>query len=132
MSNDIKNKLDEYHRLTIAKKKIDKSIKEIKAEIIENCFTPQTADTEGTETVEIAGCVIKRVSRLTRTLTNDNNKLQAAIRDLAGLSNDVIKWKPSLAVGAYKKMDSKHKHIVDEILTVKIAEPTLTVEGDFS
>ena len=129
----IKRELKEYNRLQLEIKRLTAQLKDKKAAIEKGCFAQQTPDAEGTEKVEVAGCIVKRVCKLTRTLTKDSEELEQAIGQLSGTARErLVTFKPSLSVSEYRRLSAADKATIDSVLTVKLAAPTISIEGDFS
>lgn len=130
----IRLELKDYNSLIIQQKQIAEAVKIKKQAIQEGCFGMQAPDQEGTEKIQIAGCEVKRVCRLTRSLTKDADELEQAIQSLtdATAKERLVTWKPSLSVAEYKRLNAEDKAIIDGVLTVKLGSPSLTIEGDFS
>jgi len=131
---EIKDELSEYNLLLSQQKFINDKVKKAKQKIITNCFADQTPDTEGVEKVEIANCIIKRTCKLNRTLTKDQDEIERVIQGLESVvaKERLISFKPALSLAEYRKLTPSDKRLVDEILEVKLAAPTVTIEGDFS
>lgn len=130
----IRSKLADYNRKQLEKKKLDMEIKTLRDEIETGCFGTQSPDKEGTEKTVIAGCIIKRTCKLTRTLTKDPLELEQALQMLSNdkAREELIKTSFDLSVAAYRKLSESDRAIIDSILTIKLGAPTVTVEGDFS
>lgn len=133
-TDTIRGYLKQYNEADANAKAWQKKKNELRDMISEGCFGAQTPDKEGTEKVEIAGCIVKRACKLTRSLTKDEDELRLAMQNLEGsvAKERLIKWSPDMSVAEYRKLSAHDKAVIDSVLTVKLGAPTLTIEGDFS
>lgn len=96
----------------------------LRKEIFEECFP---SPTEGTAAVDMpGGWKLKGTYKLTRTL--DEAALPAVIAQLHKhkVSTDqLITYKPSLSLSAYRKMDDKWRKVLEQAMEIKPGAPTL-------
>ena len=84
---------------------------------------------EGTNSVDLAdGFVIKGKRVINRTV--DDAAYKASIEELAkaGIPTDeIIRYKPELAVSAYRKLTEEQTHLMDTVLIIKDGMPGLEI-----
>lgn len=84
---------------------------------------------EGTNTTDLAdGFVIKGKRVINRTV--DEAAFKASIEELAsnGIPTDeIIRYKPELAVSVYRKLTAEQMHLMDTVLIVKDGMPGLEI-----
>lgn len=123
-----------YEEILTRHQKIVKKLADLKKEemevrkmLIDGAFPNVTA--EGTHTFEMAdGRVLKATINYTRSV--DPVALQPILEHLRSLGVDtgrLFTWKPSLAVGEYKKLDDEARRVADACITTKPGAPTLKV-----
>lgn len=82
---------------------------------------------EGTENLDLGNSwKLKCVKKLSHKLTNKNGETAKALVALPShISERLVKWEPTLSVSEYKRLDPAHRAIIDEVLTIKEASPSL-------
>ncbi len=84
---------------------------------------------EGTNSVDLAdGFVIKGKRVINRTV--DDAAYKASIEELAkaGIPTDeIVRYKPELAVSAYRKLTEEQMHLMDTVLIIKDGMPGLEI-----
>lgn len=91
---------------------------------------------EGANTIELAdGVKLTATGKINYRLDSDTDKVEKALDKLekAGpegklLADRLVSWKPSLAVGEYRKLDDKYRKIVDAVITTSEGTPTLELK----
>lgn len=81
----------------------------------------------GTQNIELGeGWKVKAVVKENYVLDGDNDKVDAALDRLEDWQAErLVKWSPRLSVSEYKKLDAEDKAVIDGVLTIKPASPTL-------
>jgi len=81
-----------------------------------------------------AGYTLKATIKYNYVLDSDNDKIDAALEKLAKVDNEgsfiadrLVNWKATLSVSEYRQLDPKYKKIIDEVVTVNDAAPTLEI-----
>ncbi len=94
-------------------------------------FSTQAVDCEGTENYELrAGYKLKIVRKMNYSVT-DSEGMETALIQLENetgsglLSERLVKWKPELSVGEYKKLPDTLRGIVSPFVTMKPGLPTV-------
>lgn len=90
---------------------------------------------EGTNKAELGmGYGLKAVVKYNYKLKGDVDKIDSIIDKLAAIDNEgsfiadrLFKWSATLSVSEYKILDPKYKKVVDEIVEVTEAAPTLEI-----
>lgn len=125
--------LMEWDRL----KKLVSETKDIELEfrkyIVSRAF-PQRE--EGTNTVELGnGYELKVQVKYNYKLDPDNAKIDAALDRMAKLGNEgsfvadrLVNWSASLSLTEYRTLEPQYKKIIDEVLTITEAAPTLVIK----
>ena len=94
-------------------------------------FSTQAVDCEGTENYDLnAGYKLKIVRKMNYSVTDFEGMETALIQleDETGsglLSDRLVKWKPELSVGEYKKLPDPLRSIVSPFVTMKPGLPTV-------
>lgn len=91
---------------------------------------------EGTHRVPLAnGYQLKAVGKLNYNLANKEGQTEKALEELeklgpkgAFLADRLVKWSPELSITEYRQLEPQYKAIIDTVLTVKPAAPTLEIE----
>ena len=88
---------------------------------------------EGINNIEL-GNGYKLKATLKYNYVIDNNKIDNALDELAKINNEgsfiaerIVKWKADLVLKEYRELESQYKKIIDEVLTIKDAAPTLEI-----
>lgn len=93
------------------------------------------APDEGTNKAELGmGYALKAVVKYNYKIKGDVDKIDSVIDKLSALDNEgsfiadrLFKWSATLSVAEYKILDPKYKKIVDEVVEVSEAAPTLDI-----
>ena len=91
--------------------------------------------TEGTQHLELDdGWSIKLVYKMNYSLA-DNERVDAALTRISNLGQEgkfiaerLVSWKPALSLSEYRELDPQYKGVIDEVLTIKPAAPTLEIK----
>lgn len=91
---------------------------------------------EGTNTVELGnGYELKVQVKYNYKLDPDNAKIDAALDRMAKLGNEgsfvadrLVNWSASLSLTEYRTLEPQYKKIIDEVLTITEAAPTLVIK----
>lgn len=91
---------------------------------------------EGANTVELAdGVKLTATGRINYTLDKDSDKVEKALDKLEKsgpegklIADRLVSWKPTLAVGEYKKLDDKFRKVIDTVLTTSEGTPSLALK----
>ena len=88
---------------------------------------------EGVNNIEL-GNGYKLKATLKYNYVIDNNKIDSALDELAKINNEgsfiaerIVKWKADLVLKEYRELEPQYKKIIDEVLTIKDAAPTLEI-----
>ena len=88
---------------------------------------------EGVNNIEL-GNGYKLKATLKYNYVIDNNKIDSALDKLAKINNEgsfiaerIVKWKADLVLKEYRELEPQYKKIIDEVLTIKDAAPTLEI-----
>lgn len=83
----------------------------------------------GTQNVDLGnGWTLKAVVKQSYKLDTDHDKVEAALDRLEDWQADrLVKWSPTMSVSEYKKLDDDEREVIDEVLTISTASPTLTL-----
>ena len=88
---------------------------------------------EGINNIEL-GNGYKLKATLKYNYVIDNNKIDSALDELAKINNEgsfiaerIVKWKADLVLKEYRELEPQYKKIIDEVLTIKDAAPTLEI-----
>lgn len=100
---------------------------ELRTKIVENLFDPEKV--EGTENLELgAGYKLKCVKKQNYKLSNKDGQLEKAIDKLEEIIADrLIIYKAEISVREYKQLDDKSRKIIDKVLTVSPATPSVSI-----
>lgn len=90
---------------------------------------------EGTNSVQIGnGYELKCTLKFSYNLDNKDDKVNLALDEIAKTGNEgtfiaerLVSWKPNLSVKEYRELEPQYKKIIDKVLTIKDAAPTLTI-----
>lgn len=81
-----------------------------------------------------AGYTLKATIKYNYVLDSDNDKIDAALEKIAKVDNEgsfiadrLVNWKATLSVSEYRRLDPKYKKIIDEVVTINDAAPTLEI-----
>lgn len=87
------------------------------------------AEQIGTQNVDLGnGWTLKAVVKQSYKLDTDTDKVDAMLDKLPDWQADrLVKWSASMSVSEYKKLEDADRAVVDEVLTISIASPTLTL-----
>lgn len=107
---------------------------ELRKNALKECFDYEDDDREGTQNLELGkGFKLKAVFKLNRTLDKDVDKVNEVLDEIEKMDSEgkfiserVVKFKPSLDKKEYDGMDEKYKEVLNEVLTMKPATPSLT------
>jgi len=114
------------------KKELD-AIKEremiMRKTIIESAAPEFDPEAVGTQNVDLGnGWGLKAVIKHTYTLDKDNDKVEGFLDGLEEWQADrLVKWSPRLMKSEYDQLDNTAREAMNEILTIKLASPTLTL-----
>ena len=130
---------DEFNRLVsnwhAMKVQLD-HVKKIEAELRQSVISARFGDAEkGTHRHNLDNDNDLKVEvKLSYSLDKDNEKVEDMLDVLAKSGNEgsfvadrIVKWKPELAVSEYNKLSEQHRNIVDTVLTIKPAAPSLDI-----
>lgn len=83
----------------------------------------------GTQNIDLGnGWALKAVVKQSYKLDTDHDKVEAALDKLEDWRADrLVKWSPTISVSEYKALDGIERAVIDGVLTVSIAAPTLTL-----
>lgn len=92
---------------------------------------------EGTNTLPLSnGYELKASIKYNYVLDPDNKKIEACLDKLAATDNEgsfiadrIVSWKANLSLKEYRELAPKYKHIIDEIITINDAAPTLEIKA---
>ena len=133
MQNEIKSKLKQYSFLVKKQKELKKEVDALKGEILTGCFNKQSPDTEGTQKVELGDVIVKAAFKLSRKVVAKPEEHEQIFTTLgSNIYDRLFKQSFSLSVTEYKRLTNEERAFVDNFLEIKLAAPTLSVEGDFS
>lgn len=112
---DAKLQLDAFKKLEM----------ELRKELVSENFDHEKL--EGTENLELGNdWKLKCVKKLSYKLDNQKG---ATVKALAAMPSYVaerlVKWEPKLSTSEYKKLDATNRAIIDEVLTITEASPSL-------
>jgi len=96
----------------------------LRKEIFEECFP---SPTEGAATIAMPeGWKLKGTYKLTRSL--DEAALPIVLAELRKHKvavDQVVTYKPNLSLSAYRKLDPKWQHVLEQAMEIKPGAPTL-------
>ena len=82
--------------------------------------------TEGTNTVNLGDWKVVGKYVITRTVDGASIKARDdELREYGIPLDDVIEWKPTLKIGAYRKLTKEQVHLLDQCLEIKEGSPSL-------
>jgi hypothetical protein len=97
-------------------------------------FSDTAVDAEGTENYELnAGYKLKLVKKLNYTLSDKDGSLKNILDEIVMqtgtnlYADELVRWKPELCTGFYKKMDVAIQALLSPVLTIKPATPTIEI-----
>lgn len=130
------NDLFEWYKLQDQLKRVKASEMLLRQKLFKHHFR---APDEGTNTLELNplleaagippdGRVLKGGHVINREVDEASLKVLATQFQEAGIKvADLIKWKPSLAVGEYRELTKEQRALFDQCLIIKNGSPTLEV-----
>lgn len=91
--------------------------------------------TEGTQSLDLGdGWSIKLVHKMNYTLAS-NDEVDDALTRISNMNNEgkflaerIVSWKPSLSLSEYRELEPQYKSVIDKVLTIKPAAPTLEIK----
>lgn len=91
---------------------------------------------EGTNTLALGnGYELKAGIKYNYKLDGDNEKIEAALDELANAGNEgpfladrLVSWIPSLSIKEYRELSPQYKNIIDKVITITDAAPTLEIK----
>ena len=102
---------------------------QMRKHIVESASHGFDATQIGTQNVDLGnGWTLKAVVKQAYKLDTDVDKVEAALDKMEDWQADrLVSWKPTMSVSEYKKLDDAEREAIDEVLTISIASPTLTL-----
>lgn len=121
--------LDEWNKAKAELDALTVRERDLRAQVVA-AFYPGVVGAEGTENVDLpSGWYLSTVFKKSYTLDNRENATAIVAKNLpSALRDRVITWKPELRVGEYKKLDPAHRDLVNTVLTIKDAMPSVTIK----
>lgn len=97
----------------------------LRVQVVTELFNAET--TEGTENIELAGnWKLKATKGLNYNLSNKDGALMNILATLPSLvAENLIRWKPDLNLGIYRKLDQHTQELFRSVLTVTSSKPKL-------
>jgi hypothetical protein len=129
---EVTDLLREFIHLITEAKKIKARLAKLKATILKGCFAEQGDGKEGTENLVLFDFFLKRVCKIDRKVTGSEDEIYE-VRDqlkTEAARERLFIWKPEISVKEYKLLSPEERKMVDTVLTIKNASPTLAIEGD--
>jgi hypothetical protein len=115
----------------IAEREVEEQ--QLRKELVEcGIFSTLDSKTEGTQTVAISnypGWRLQAKKVQNYNMTNSDGQTEAALYELEkvnpSISAVIVKWKPTLAEGAFKKLPREQQELFTAALTITKGMPTL-------
>lgn len=122
-----------WNNLTSTLETVKKNEMELRKYIVAREF-PKAE--EGVNSVQIGnGYELKATVKFTYNLDNKDDKVNIALDEIAKTGNEgnfiaerLVSWKPSLSIKEYRELEPQYKKIIDKVLTIKDAAPTLEIK----
>jgi len=84
-------------------------------------------DFEGTDTFEVAGCLIKISGRIDRKVDSDKLQELAAENGLTDHLATLCRWKPEINMLAWKAADESITRLLSDAITAKPGRPSFAI-----
>lgn len=106
---------------------------QLRNEVVRRLYPDVEADAEGTKNIDLGGGYkVKTVFKQSRRLNNKNGEVVEALEKIdkmgAGakvIAERLVKWEPKLSKSEYDKLPVEIKNIIDKVITMRPATPTV-------
>lgn len=118
--------LNEWYKLQEELKTIKEREMELRKKIFAFCFP---SPVEGTNSFSIAdGFVIKGKHTITREVQLElYDAAKERIREAGVILEELVKWKPTLVLSAYRKLTDDQRNAMDMCLQIKPGSPAIEI-----
>jgi hypothetical protein len=120
---NIQTKIEIYNTIKQTLDNAKEQEAKLRIEILDELFP---AAGEGTLNTFVEGYKVKGVFGLNYSV--DQDKLDEVLHIMTDDERDCIKYKASLSLTAYKRLDATERTLLDECISVKPAMPSLKIE----
>lgn len=121
--DNIEDVLHDWEILEERRKSIIVSEKNLRNDII--AYLAPT-DIEGTQRFPQSNMIAKIAVKYSYGF--DVDLLLPTLEEMSELEKDAIAWKPALTMKKYRAISESSRELLDSVLTIKLAQPSLTLE----